>query len=196
MGQEVIIDIEEPVKLKKYGGISPKQKIFSDMWAAQRQMKKYHGSYPGGFIERVRENWIGDGEIVHVCSGTVDNGLTIDCNPKQRPTVVADAQNLPFKDDSLPNVIVDPPYDEENAKAYGFPYPKPRKLLDEAVRVTRPGGYVGMLHWLVMIKPEKTKRIAIVGITIGANMRIRCFSLFRKYENLDAFQLPHLLERE
>lgn len=174
--------------IKRYAGNSPKKNVFSDMWACQRQFKKYHGSYPGTFLKRVRENWIGQGDIVHICSGTVDNGMTIDINPKQRPTFVADAQNLPLKDNCLPNVIIDPPYDEANAEAYGYSYPQPYKLLEEGVRVTKPGGYIGMLHWLVLIRPKTCQRVAVIGITIGANMRIRCFSLFRKYNNLEQFE--------
>lgn len=170
--------------IKVYSG---QGKVFVDMWACQRQFKKYHGSYPGTFLKRVRENWIGQGDIVHICSGTIDKGMTIDINPKQRPTIVADAQNLPLKDNSLPNVIIDPPYDEANAEAYGYAYPQPYKLLSEGVRVTKPGGYIGMLHWLVLIRPKECQRVAVIGITIGANMRIRCFNLFRKYNNLEEF---------
>jgi SAM-dependent methyltransferase len=67
--------------------------------------------------------------------------------------VVADARHLPFADGSVDWVIADPPYTREWAKAlYGITarqYPTPGGIVREAMRVLRPDGRLGLLHYMV-----------------------------------------------
>jgi len=170
-------------KLKIFAGVGPSG-IITDLWALKRGFFKYHGSYPENFIKRIRDNFIGDEQILHVCGGIFPKNppkdLTLDINPELKPSFVADALNMPFKSCSFENVVLDPDYDENEAKSHGYPYLPPQKVLAESVRVCKVGGLIVMLHWLAMIKPKNCARIAVIGITTGANQRIRCCSIFRK----------------
>lgn len=174
-------------KLKIFAGVGSTG-IVTDLWATKRAYAKYHGSYPEGFIERLRANWIGEEQILHVCGGIYPanppRDVTLDINPELKPTYVANALEMPFENSYFENVVVDPDYDEQEAAQRGYEYLPPQKLLAECVRVCRVGGIIAMLHWLAMIKPENCKRIAIIGITTGANQRIRCCSVFRKIKEV------------
>ena len=66
-----------------------------------------------------------------------------------------------------------PPY-------YDFP---PYCFVDEAVRVLKPAGFLVILHQLVYRTPKNTKRWAMIALSTGPNMRLRCLNIFRK--NID-----------
>ncbi len=59
-------------------------------------------------------------------------------------------------------------------------YPKPGQLLREAARVLRPGGQVGILHFIVPLVRRPLKLLGVWRITTGAGYAIRAWSLFRK----------------
>lgn len=51
----------------------------------------------------------------------------------------------------------------------------------EAYRLVRPGGRVGMLHYIWPQPPAKDARlIAIVGVVVGIQNRIRQFTVYEK----------------
>ncbi len=174
-------------KLKIFAGVGPTG-IVTDLWATKRAYNKYHGSYPENFIERIRANWIGEEQILHVCGGIYPanppQDVTLDINPDLKPTYVANALNMPFPNSSFENVVLDPDYDEQEASQRGYSYLPPQIVLAESVRVCKAGGIIVMLHWLAMIKPKNCERVAIIGITTGANQRIRCCSIFRKMKEV------------
>jgi len=177
----------ENKKLKVWAGIGSSG-IYTDLWALKRAYNKYHGSYPENFIQRIREYFIGEGQILHVCGGVYPQNpprdVTLDINPELKPTYVEDVLNMPFENGTFENIVFDPDYDILEAKVHGYPYIPPQKALAECVRVCKVGGIIDMLHWLVMIRPKNCKRVAVIGITTGANQRIRCCTVFRKVKEL------------
>ena len=83
-------------------------------------------------------------------------------------------------------VIVDPPYADFFAEEWTDPknFPKPKRILIEGVRVTKPGGVIAILH---IIKPRNWKEancdwIGGHGILCGDNNTVRFLSVFRKKE--------------
>lgn len=118
----------------------------------------YPGGYPNGYLEFLRrKGWWGHDRL-HLCSGSVQDGITVDIYydfDKVRPTVVCDLQvGVPFKDESFDAVIIDPPYSERLAQdLYSLPLLNVKNLLQEAERVCRPDGWVIMLD--ITVWPEQ-----------------------------------------
>lgn len=121
------------------------------------------------------------GEMCHLCSGTVKGDFTVDLNPDMEPALVADARDTGLPDEMFDAVLMDPPYTPEDADQYGFGYPEPRDLMKEAWRLVRPGGRIGLLHYIVPRKPHKDARLlAMVSVVVGFGNRVRIFTVFEK----------------
>lgn len=158
-----------------------KARIHFDIWPCGRgATKRIWGSFPAGFYPRMKD-LLGEGRYLYACSGSVKDGITIDINPARDPSVVADAQKLPFADCTFDVVIIDPPYTEKDAAKYGTRYFPPHRALWEAARVAKVGGRVGFLHYMVPKTPPDTKRVAMIAVTCGPLMKIRAFSVFEKF---------------
>jgi hypothetical protein len=119
-------------------------------------------------------------KVCHLFSGSIEGEYTVDLNPNSKARFKEDALHTHFPDNFFDLVLADPPYDDERAKLFGFEKaPKIKNVLKEARRITKPNGYYGILHFVVPIDYFK-ERIAVIGITEGANMKIRAFTLFQK----------------
>ena len=144
------------------------------------------GAYPVGFERHIlRQQLLGDvgaDDVLHVCSGGVRAKWTVDVRHEVQPRVVASAAALPFADGSFRAVLIDPPYNEAYAKQLyrvaGLPTLK--AMLDEAIRVLVPGGRVGMLHFIVPMRPAGGKRVLVRGISTGPGFQIRALTVFEK----------------
>jgi SAM-dependent methyltransferase len=143
------------------------------------------GAYPRGFVAwAARAIDCPPAEILHMCSGMLaesDGGVRVDLRQAARPTVRADARSLPFGEGVARGVLVDPPYSVEYAAdLYGTDYPRPSHLLREAVRVVRPGGRIGLLHFFVPFPPEGARLLFVRGVTQGCGYRIRAFTVYQR----------------
>ncbi len=146
------------------------------------------GQYPKGFIA-----WAAPllraapTEILHLCSGSLPPGqgrFRVDIRPGAAPDVIADARRLPFPDKSFRAVMIDPPYSVEYAEGlYEGEYPRPKHLLEEAARVLKPCGRMGLLHFFVANPPPGCRIEQIRGITTGGNFRIRAFMVFEREQD-------------
>lgn len=143
------------------------------------------GAYPKGFVAQA-SRWlgVGQGEVLHVCSGMLDptdGGVRVDLRQAARPTLRADGRALPLRDGCVRAVMIDPPYSVEYAQdLYGTDYPRPSHLLAEAVRVVRPGGRIGILHFLVPFPPADCRFVTVKGVSTGCGYRIRAFTIFER----------------
>lgn len=154
-----------------------------------------HGRYPKGFLAWALNDLRLQGrEVLHVCSGALTpdealGGLRVDLRTSQVPDVVADGRKLPFRDGAFAAVFLDPPYSVEYAKGlYNTEYPRPSHLLAEASRVTRAGGAVCLLHYLVPVPPAGARLERVVGVTQGLGYRIRAWTIYRREETGDLFE--------
>ena len=144
------------------------------------------GAYPQRFLPwALRAIQCRATEVLHVCSGALGpevGGVRVDLRQAARPDVMADGTALPFRDRQFAGVLLDPPYSVEYARElYGTGYPRPSRLLAEAARVTRPGGRVGFLHFLVPKPGSPLLTIERVwGVTQGCGYRIRAFTVMQR----------------
>jgi hypothetical protein len=142
------------------------------------------GGYPKGFVEwAAREMECSPTEILHVCSGSVRTGLTVDVRERMQPAVVADGTRLPFRDGSFRYVLADPPYSEDyaaNLYDTASAYPSPSVLTNEVSRVLTPGGLFGLMHFQVPMVRKPMKIRKVYGITTGAGYAIRAWTLMVK----------------
>jgi ubiquinone/menaquinone biosynthesis C-methylase UbiE len=120
----------------------------------------------------------------------------VDIKPELGPSIVANCEKLPLEDESFDFVMLDPPYSElEAQKLYNLPYFNIVKVMNEAARVCKSGGYVILLHRLLpFVHPEENihkkrlKIVAIVGVfTIAGYSNIRALTVWRKQEKLQDF---------
>lgn len=143
------------------------------------------GGYPIGFLKRAYHTMYctDPDKVLHLCSGSMRRGVCVDLRRSMKPTVQADVRRLPFRDESFDWVMADPPYSEEyagNLYGTGSAYPKPLQIINEAARVLRPGGRVGLLHFQVPMSRPPMKMQGTWGITTGAGYAIRVWTVFRK----------------
>ena len=175
----------------------------TDMWILARAKllggRKYHGAYLGGFPERARA-LLGatiDEPVLHVCGGMAKyypykGGFgvldrTLDIDPEVEPDFLQDAREPwpvgPFGNRPWKAILIDPPYDEENAGKYrcgADVYPKPNELLKRAFEVLEPGQRVGIIHYILPKAPKPSRFVAAVGVLCGFNNRVRIYSVFEK----------------
>ncbi len=155
----------------------------TDTWLLARTKSHYYGGYPEGFLWRARTLVPGRGpeQMIHLCSGKIDEDFTVDINPAMNPTLVADARHTGLPSESFIGCLIDPPYNEEEAKVYGYEYPTPRDLLLEGDRLLKTGGRVGILHFEVPRPPVKHLRLlALITVVVGFGNRVRAFTVFEK----------------
>jgi hypothetical protein len=143
------------------------------------------GGYPHRFLEWVYETMgVEDpNDVLHLCSGSMQTGFTIDIRPEMNPTLVADCRATGLPDSCFRFILADPPYSEDyatNLYGTGAHYPKPGSILREACRLLEMGGKVGLLHFQVPMFRKPLKLVGVWGITTGLGYAIRAWSLFEK----------------
>lgn len=143
------------------------------------------GGYPIGFLDRAYMTLgVRNPEgVLHLCSGSMRIGTTVDIRPEMQPDIVADCRAVPLPDASFDFIMADPPYSEqyaENLYGTGKDYPKPGQILKEACRLLRPGGRVGLLHFQVPMHRPPLRMVGVWGITTGAGYAIRAWTVFEK----------------
>lgn len=181
-------------------------KMLSGIWACGRAMGPYKGRFPNGFVERFETMVYCFGLIDNYNPNTTmtlfpfggsvatrDNFHTIDIKSELSPTFCGDITDQSFIDKIEDNfydiMLIDPPYDTENVN-YSESLWKTKKVTpysfvgnkygSNIVPKVRIGGIIGILHQLVYKCLPGCKRIGVIGITTGPNMRIRVLNLFRR----------------
>lgn len=124
-------------------------------------------------------------QVLHLCSGSMITGIRVDIRPEKNPDIVADCRNVPLPDNSIDWIMADPPYSVEYAKnLYGTEenYPSPGQIVKEAMRLLKPGGLLGLLHFQVPMIRKPAKIVNVYGVTTGSGYAIRAWTLIRKAE--------------
>jgi hypothetical protein len=142
------------------------------------------GMYPAALIPKVLP-WLrcDRSKVLHVCSGGLPpgEGIRVDIRPEAKPDIVADGRELPLDEGSVEAVLIDPPYSEHYARElYGTDYPRPSHLLREAVRVVKPNGRIGIVHYIVPNPPDGSVFIVSMGLSMGFGYPMRAISFYEK----------------
>lgn len=143
------------------------------------------GGYPKGFLARAWDilGVADPTQVLHVCSGSMLVGWTVDIRLQVRPKIVADARALPFSNGTFAWVMADPPYSTEYAEnlyGTGAVYPNPHALAQECLRVTQPSGRMAFMHHIVPKVKRPGKLLKVYTITQGMGYNVRAWSVFTK----------------
>ena len=144
---------------------------------------RLHGQYPPGYLERASALFPEAKQVLHCPSGTVTGpGVTVDRvrDAVRRPAIVADAGRLPFRDGSFDLVLSDPPYTPADSRKYGCPPFPIGRMMDEAGRVLKPGGYLAMLHVSYpMFRKQDWWLRGLIAVVTGFRRATRILSIFQ-----------------
>jgi len=133
-----------------------------------------------------RKNYPLEGlKVLSMFAGSSELGDTTDIRPETGAKIVAPYDHLPIPDNTYDLVLADPPYSCGFAKEWTThpdDLPKPKRILHEAARVTKPGGRIVILHIIVIpaYKTAGVSREALWAILCGPNNAIRVLNVFRK----------------
>ena len=123
-----------------------------------RMSALYRGGFPLWFEQKLLkllDCYENGKKVLHVFGGKAEYGMRIDMNISVEPDVVADAHQLPFASNTFDLVIGDPPYTNElSASLYGTGKIKYKRWSEEAVRVSKPGGFVVVYHFKMLPCPK------------------------------------------
>lgn len=142
------------------------------------------GMYPAALIAKLLP-WLRceRREVLHVCSGGLPpgEGIRVDIRPEAKPDIVADGRALPLESGSVAAVLIDPPYSEQYARdLYGTDYPRPAHLLNEAARVVRPNGRIGIVHYITPNPPPDCTFIKSFGLSMGFGYPMRAVTFYER----------------
>jgi SAM-dependent methyltransferase len=131
--------------------------------------------------------------VLHPFGGLAEIGDSVDLNATTTPTYVGDAHDLEalgIEDDSYDLVVLDPPYsDEESEWLYGTGPLRWNVFVEEAVRVTKPGGHVAVYHVKQPPRPEGTRLVRrIVILTRTWHAARVCFVFEKLAPDLTLFE--------
>jgi len=149
-----------------------------------KNTSSYYGSLPKSFFRKIkhkRDFQVNGKRTLHLFSGPHPWGdVRVDINPKVKPDVVANAEYLPFKNRSFGMIFADPPYDEREARKYGYPYPKFERWANEASRCLTEGGILLKLEYLNRKNPRDMKLFYMIPVILGLNRKIRLLQCYKK----------------
>lgn len=153
----------------------------------------YYGSYPPGFLPRIRSLFPGEKRILHLFSGSVDDSdklsheeWTVDINQELCPDVCCKAEDVAqhFEEGFFSLVFSDPPYDKINSEKYGYKMPNVPKVFRELHKIVRPGGIV---VWLSTVPPLcRTRQPGAMWRLVGvASVRVSQGKVIRNVDFLE-----------
>jgi hypothetical protein len=157
----------------------------------------YYGGYPAGYLRRIAALFPDRRRVLHVFSGQVDlaamPGDTVDCNPKLKPTYVADAHDLSRVPLHLYDLVLcDPPYSVEDAERYQTTMVKRNVVMRSLAAGMSEGARVVWLDQVLpMYRKDEWDVEAVIGMVKSTNHRFRVVTIFRRLERrLEIKKLP------
>ena len=138
--------------------------------------------YPSRFLFNVKRYYPAmlGANALHMFSGAREEGVTTDFRKETGADYICSYEAI--SDDTFDAIIADPPYADHYQNEWHGELPKPKRILGEAARLVKEGGFIGILHIIVIpaYKIFGVKRVAIHPILAGPNNAVRVFNVFRK----------------
>jgi len=182
-----------------YQNVTYKGGVIFDFWSCgpaekDSKKKKFAGAYPSGFLKRWKRAFAGvmpkyRQDVLHFCAGRVpaSEGLRLDIDNKYKPTycenVETFAENHPELHNKFRWTLSDSPYNADAAKRYyNMNLLNKRKMFISMIRVTKVGGFIGVLDQTFPSRQaiRNIKTCAIIAVTSVPNTDVRLFSVFQK----------------
>lgn len=145
-----------------------------------------YGSYPTGYLARIKALFPEKHAVLHLFSGKVNlqamPGDTCDINPDFKPTWVDDAQTL----DAVPIgnydlILADPPYSVEDAEHYQRSMIKRNKVMRALARKAERGTHVVWLDQVLpMYRKDEWLVRGLIGVVRSTNHRFRVVTIFER----------------
>lgn len=154
-----------------------------------------HGQYPPGFLKRAIALFPNSIDVLHAPSGSLisddlpDGHITLDLvsDDVRQPDFIGDCRSLPFESHSFDLILSDPPYSKADSEIYGCPPFPMGKFINEAHRVLRPGGHLGVLHvHYPAYRRKDWKLVGLIAVITGFVRATRVFSIFERLQESDA----------
>ncbi len=155
------------------------------MGNAYRGDSLLYGSYPAGYLKRMKALFPEKKHVLHLFSGNVDTirfpGKTCDLDESYDPDYVDDAQTLkkvPLEQFDL--VMADPPYSVEDAEHYQKTMIK-RNVVMRALgaRLQKNTHVIWLDQVLPMYRKDQFAIEAVIGMVKSTNHRFRVITIFR-----------------
>ena len=152
-----------------------------------RATSDVYGSYPHGYLKRVKALFPDKASVLHLFSGLVDQtawpGDTLDIRPEVNPTYLCDAQQslrgVPL--DSYDIVLADPPYSVEDAERYRTTMVKRNRIMRRLAECCRPGTHVVWLDQVLpMYRRTEWSVVGVIGMVRSTNHRFRVITIFER----------------
>lgn len=191
------------------------KKVYTTLWACPRQLTRGWGCPT--ILKRMND-FLGEKPDVYfgLTDGITDtNAITVDIDPENNPTVVADWNNLPFPDRHFKFSFWDPPYD----KRYDPGLREIARVTDQRLAILHQIIYPQspiLSSWekyalIGIIPTEKDSQLFVelllsfgylmwtdeiledwiesfkAAVTTGPNMRIRCLQIYDRITTLEDF---------
>jgi SAM-dependent methyltransferase len=159
--------------------------LYDDLAADCESPEPVFGQYPSRLIPKLLP-WLRcrRDELLHVCSGSLMEGVRVDVRAAARPTLIADGRALPFRDGSIAAALIDPPYTPHYARdLYGTDYPRPSHLLREVARVVKPCGRLGIVHYITPNPPEGCHLVKVFGLSTGFGFPMRAVTIYEREQS-------------
>ena len=161
-----------------------------ECWYLPRPKRhKYKGGFPLWFEEKIltlygfdyKNNDLKD-QVLQMFAGMTKYGFRVDISEETKPDLLTDCHSLPKEwTDRFDMVILDPPYsNDESRELYKTGKLKPMTYLNEAVRVTKPNGYIVAYHKYKLPRPEGTLHDRIITIISRTWHLARICCIFKK----------------
>ena len=159
--------------------------MIKELWHLPRPARNhYRGGFPLHFEKRLFETYRPH-RILQPFGGGSLYGLRCDINPEANPDVVCDAHSLPFRSNSFDFVLCDPPYSNDlSGRIYSTGVIKEKMYVNEAVRVCKVDGYVGLYHSVISPRPKRRSYDRIIVIIGRVRHHARFCCLFQKAKSL------------